>query len=291
MWEESIRANEASMAAAKAYTAKSAPGSHDPAWLHAMDFLTFNYLQLGQDRKAAEMVAERYRVTKLTAERVSIGITLSMIPARYAIERQAWPEAAELELASPIADKYPQAEAVTWFAKGLGAARIRDLESAVRALKRLGELKATLEQTNQTFWIAQTQMQMDAIAAWVALDEQHADEALRLMRSCVDIQERAGRHPAIENRLVSMRQLLGEMLIQLHRYDKAAAEFERSLEEDPNRFRAYYGAAKSYQLSGDAAKSRYYFERLLALTRSADTDRPELYEARMAVSQSEKAVR
>jgi tetratricopeptide (TPR) repeat protein len=134
-------------------------------------------------------------------------------------------------------------------------------------------------------------MQMDAIAAWVALDEQHADEALRLMRSCVDIQERAGRHPAIENRLVSMRQLLGEMLIQLHRYDKAAAEFERSLEEDPNRFRAYYGAAKSYQLSGDAAKSRYYFERLLALTRSADTDRPELYEARMAVSQSEKAVR
>ena len=82
-----------------------------------------------------------------------------------------------------------------------------------------------------------------------------------------------------------MRELLGDMLFQLQRYGEAAAEFERSLEEDPNRFRAYYGAAKSHQLAGDAVKSQYYFDRLLTLAHNADTNRPELREAKMAVSQ------
>ena len=285
MWEESIRANEASMAAAKALTQKTAPGSHDPAWLHAMDFLTFDYLQFGQDHKAAEMVDERYRVTKLTAERVSVGIMLSIIPARYVMERQAWRDAAKLEVTGPIADKYPQAEAITWFAKGLGAARVRAMDSARASLTRLEELKVALEKTNQSFWVAQTQMQIDAIAAWVALGEQPTDDALRLMRSSVETQHRAGHHPALENRLVPVRELLGDMLFQLQRYGEAAAEFERSLEEDPNRFRAYYGAAKCHQLAGDTTKSQYYFDRLLTLAHNADTDRSELREAKMAISQ------
>ncbi len=291
MWDESIRANVASMAAAKALTQKSAPGSHDPAWLHAMDFLTFDYLQFGQDHKAAEMVDERYRVTKLTAERVSVGIMLSIIPARYVIERQAWDEAVKLEVTGPIADKYPQAEAITWFAKGLGAARLRELDTARGALMRLEELKVALDKTKQTFWIAQTQMQIDTIAAWVALGENRPDDALRLMRSSVEIQRRAGRHPALENRLLPVRELLGDMLLELQRYSEAAAEFERSLKEDPNRFRAYYGAAKSHQLAGDTTKAQSYFERLLALAHNADTDRPELREATMALSHREKASR
>jgi len=288
MWEESIRANEASMAAARALTQKTAPGSHDPAWLHAMDFLTFDYLQFGQDHKAAGMVEERYRVTKLSAERVSVGIMLSIIPARYVFERQAWNEAVKLEVTGPIPDKYPQAEAITWFAKGLGAARLRDLDTARSSLNRLEELKVALQKTKQTFWVAQTEMQIDAIAAWVALGEQRTDNALRLMRSSVEIQHRAGRHPALENRLVPVRELLGDMLFQLQRYGEAAAEFERSLEEDPNRFRAYYGAAKSHQLAGDTTRSQYYFDRLLTLAQNADTDRTELREAKLAVSQRAK---
>ncbi|MBX9965710.1 MAG: tetratricopeptide repeat protein [Burkholderiales bacterium] len=291
MWEESIRANEASMAAAKALTLKAAPGSHDPAWLHAMDFLTFDYLQVGQDHKAAEMLEERYRVTILTAERVSVGIMLSIIPARYVIERQAWSAAANLEVTGPIGDKYPQAEAITWFTRGLGAARISDLSSARASLVRLEELKAALEKTKQTFWVAQTQMQIDAISAWIALAELRTDDALRLMRSSVETQRLAGRHPSLENRLVPMRELLGDILLQLQKYDEAAAEFERSLEEDPNRFRAYYGAAKSYRLSGNDERARYYFDRLLTLAASADTDRPELREAKMAVSHRGKVSR
>jgi tetratricopeptide (TPR) repeat protein len=289
MWQESIRANEASMAAAKAAMQKAAQGSYDPNCLHAMDFLTFDYLQLGQDRRAAELVAERYRVSKLTAERASVGIMLSVIPARYVMERGSWAEATKLELAGPIAEKYPQADAITWFAKGFGAARIGQLDTARASLTKLEELKAELEKAKQTFWVAQTQMQIDAVGAWIALNEQRTDDALRLMQSSVEIQHRAGRHPALENRLVPMRELLGDMLLELRKYEEAGAEFERSLEEDPNRFRAYYGAARSYQLAGNVTKSENYFRRLLTLAHDADSDRPELREASIAVINGENA--
>ena len=151
-----------------------------------MDFMTFAYLQLGQDKNALELVEERNRVTKLVADRVSVGIMLSIIPARYAIERQDWRQAAALEPRGPIGDKYPQAEAITWFTRGIGAARTGDLDRARASAVKLGSLKAALEQSNQVFWVAQAQMQIDAVNAWVALAENRNEDALRLMRSAVE---------------------------------------------------------------------------------------------------------
>lgn len=280
MWEESIRANEASMAAAKALTQKTAPGSHDPAWLHSMDFLTFDYLQFAQDRKAAAMVDECRRVTQLSAERLSVGIMLSIIPARYVFERQAWREPSALGVSGPLAGKYAQADAITWFTKGLGAARSGDMDAARESLARLAEIETVLEKSKQAFWIAQTEMQIDAVNAWMALHDDRSDDALRLMQSSVEIQKKAGRHPAIENRLVPMRELLGDMLIRLGRFHEAVAQFELSLQEDPNRFRAYYGVAMAAESAGDKAKARAYFSKLVMLAANADTERPELREAK-----------
>jgi tetratricopeptide (TPR) repeat protein len=289
MWDQSIVANRASMEAAREYGRKNSPGSHDPYELHAMDFMTFAYLQLGQDKHALALVEERNRVTKLVADRVSVGIMLSIIPARYAVERQDWRQAAALEPRGPIADKHPQAEAITWFTRGIGAARTGDLDRARASAVKLGLLKAALEQSNQVFWVAQAQMQIDAVNAWIALAEARNDDALRLMRSAVEIQARAGRHPAIENRLVPMRELLGDMLLAMQRYEEAAAEFEESLVDDPNRFRGYYGAAAAYRLSGSRQEAAAYYAKLLQLTATADTVRPEMAEAQSFVESMKTA--
>ncbi len=289
MWDQSIEANRASMEAARAYGRKNSPGSHDPYELHAMDFMTFAYLQLGQDNDALALVEERYRVTRLVADRVSVGIMLSIIPARYAIERHDWKEAAALEPRGPIAEKYPQAEAITWFTRGVGAARAGELDRARAAVVKLGSLRSALERSNQPFWVAQAQMQIDAVNAWIALAEDRNDDALRLMHSAVEIQARAGHHPAIENRLVPMRELLGDMLIAMQRYQEAATEFEGSLIDDPNRFRGYYGAAAAYRLSGNRQKAAEYYAKLLQLTAKADTVRPEMAEAQSFVDSMKTA--
>ena len=290
MWQESIDSNKASWLVSKDYAEHNWPGASDPVQLHSMDFLVAAYLQTGQDRKAKAIVDERMRITKLAQERLSTQNALNAIPARYALERAAWSEAADLTPVPPDPSKFPQAEAITWFARCVGAARVGERSKAREALAKQEQIRQGLQQGGQPYWAAQTQLHMDACAAWVALRERRTDEALQLMRGAVDLQDKSGRHPSMENRLMPMREQLGDMLIVLKRYDEAAAGFERSLEVDPNRFRGVYGAAKANQLAGNRQKAAMYYSKLLDLTAHADTLRQEAAEAKAVLSASNNAV-
>ena len=205
MWQESIDSNNASWLISKEYAEHNWPGASDPVQLHSMDFLVAAYLQTGQDRKAKAIVDERMRITKLAQERLSTQNALNAIPARYALERAAWSEAADLTPVPPDPSKFPQAEAITWFARCVGAARVGERSKAREALAKQEQIKQGLQQAGQPYWAAQTQLHMDACAAWVALRERRTDEALQLMRGAVDLQDKSGRHPSMENRLMPMQ--------------------------------------------------------------------------------------
>jgi hypothetical protein len=283
MWQDAIRADLASDAAAKNYAFATAPQlaanpAANPARYHSLDFLTNAYLQLAQDERALAIVAQRNAVAELPPEvRYSSHTAFAAIPVRYAIERGAWAEAASLP---PLHTPYPQAEAISWFGRALGAARSQDLDGARRDVEAIVSLRAKLASAQDAYWAEQVDIQAEAARAWLALGELRVDDAIALMRSAAEREDRAEKHVAMENRLTPMRELLGEMLLEAGKPAEAQREFELSLKVVPNRFRSLAGAGRAAALAGDKTQARLHYRQLLVLTKDADSERAALKEAR-----------
>src|SRR4030095_12149729 len=284
MWREAIAADLASDAATKDYAARSAPAANtaaNPARYHSLDFLINAYLQLGQDKKAKAIVDERNTVPQLPGDyRLSGHTAFAAIPVRYAIERGEWSEAAML---TPTSSAYPQAEAITWFGRALGAARSEDPVRARRDVGELARLRAKLADSNDEYWVTQIDMYTQAAEAWIALAEHRPRRALISMRAAADRQDRTEKNVAMENRLSPMRELLGELLLEAGRPDEAQREFDASLQTVPNRYRSLAGAARAAALLHHEQDALTYHQRLLALTQDADSERPEILAARAYV--------
>jgi hypothetical protein len=283
MWQDAIQADLASDAAAKAYAAGLNPGSAlnpamNAARYHSLDFLTNAYLQLAQDKRARAIVDERNSVAELSPDyRYSGHTAFAAIPVRYAIERGAWAEAAALPVPRT---PYPQAEAITWFGRALGAARSGDLADARRDRNEIARLRAELDIAHDAYWTEQLDVQTEAAKAWIALGERRVDEAIASMRAAADREDRTEKNVAMENRLSPMRELLGELLLEAGRPADAQREFELSLVSVPNRFRSLAGAGRAAALAGHRTQARLHYEQLLELTRDADSERAPMQAAR-----------
>ena len=281
MWQDAIRSDLASVDAFDAMSAHadaSVNGIPNPLAFHSLDFLTNAYLQLGQDQRAKAIVDARNSMSGYPASiRYSGHTAFAAIPVRYAIERGAWAEAAALQ---PALTPYPQAEAITWFGRALGAARSCDLAGAQLDLGEIVRLRGQLALAHDSYWIEQLDIQMKAAGAWIELGEKKLDEAIESMREAADREDRTEKHVAMENRLSPMRELLGELLLEAKRPAEAAHEFEFSLRTAPNRFRSLAGAGQAADMSGDRARARIYYQQLVALARDTDSERPALTRAR-----------
>ncbi|HEY7642448.1 MAG TPA: hypothetical protein VH814_22130 [Steroidobacteraceae bacterium] len=282
MWREAIDADLASDAATKAYALRSAAGSANPAAnparYHSLDFLTNAYLQVGLDQRAKAIVDERNSVTELPGTyRLSAYTAFAAIPVRYAIERGEWSQAAAL---TPAPSPYPQAQAITWFGRALGAARSGDAAAARRSVAELAPLRAKLEAAAETYWASQIDIYTLAAEGWIEMAEHHPRKAIASMRAAADREDHEEKNVAMENRLSPMRELLGELLLEAGEPGPAEREFAASLQVVPNRFRSLAGAARAAALLKHEKDARGYYERLLALTQDADSERPAVLAAR-----------
>jgi tetratricopeptide (TPR) repeat protein len=280
MWTESIASNTKSRVVAQAQAAKLWPGAAHPGEPHHLDFTEYALLQLGQEESARQVRDESNAIKKLGFEYLASSTALAAVPARFALERQAWKEAAALE---PRGSQFPQAEAITYFARAMGAARNGDVAAAERDIDGLKELRAALESANQSYWADQTELQMLAASAWVAQAKGDGDRALKLMRAAADLEDNSEKHIAMENRLYPMRELLGDMLLEQQQPGPALQEYETSVVSTPNRLRGLYGAAKAAKDANQPEKAAAYFRRLAELTRDADSDRIEIKEAKASL--------
>ena len=283
MWQEVINSDLASDAQTMAYTARISPQAasdpaKNPARYHSLDFLTNAYLQLGQDQQAKHIVDARNSVPEFLATfRYSGHTAFAAIPVRYAFERSAWAEAAALAIPKT---PFAQAEAISWFGRAVGAARNGELAKAKDAVDHLRALKDTLDRANDEYWAGQVAIQELASKAWIVLVEGHKGEAIAGMRQAADLEDRSGKHVAMENRLSPIREMLGELLIEAQEPAQALKEFETSLRNNPNRYRSFAGAARAADRAGDMAQARSYYEKLVTLTGNADTARPDLIAAK-----------
>jgi hypothetical protein len=285
-WQASIEANLASVRASRE---QYSPGE----LLHALDYLEYAYLQTAQDRSAHGVLdqmqtAGRYvggwrsyapeSIFRYVIRRADPGpaFVLAAIPARYALEREAWTQARELEV--DTAPEAPQTDAITRFARALGFARSGDPASAWREVAELEKLHAELVAKNDVYWAKQVAIQSLAASAWASHAEGRQDDALSLMRSAAAEEDGTEKNAITPGPLKPAREQLGELLLELNQPALALKEFKATLLQEPNRFRAVFGAAHGARLAGDSGAHGYY-RQLLSICKNAD-GRPELEEAR-----------
>ena len=275
MWQKSIVSNLSSVKVANEYAAAAKMDGTLAGVPHSYDFMAYAYLQLGQDAKAKALIDESAAIKKVIGP-VSAGNTArAAVPARYYLERQDWQGAAQLQnMSLPFAP----AEAITHFARAMGAARSGDVAAAQADVEKLKALRASLEKADQSYWAGQVEVQVLGAQAWIAQGQGNRDEALKFMRAAADLEDSSEKHVAMENRLYPMRELLADMLMEQGQAAFALTEYEASMKNAPARLRGFYGAAKAAEAVGDRKKATAYFSSLARLTRNADSGRAELRE-------------
>ncbi len=267
MWRESIDSNIASVQTAQAWIAKTKPGATAFDALHAMDYLEYAYLQTGQDAKAREIVDGVAKVTSFDVPQFAAGYALAAIPARHALERRAWKEAAVLT-AQPATfpwAKYPYAKAIVHFARAVGGARAGDLETARRDVAALGEIQAGLAGQKGFDWATQVEIQRRAAAGWLARAEKKDADALALLRSAADLEDSTDKHPVTPGSILPAREQLADLLSELGQPAAALTEYEASLRSAPARLNSYDGAAHAAERAGKKQEAKAFHERLVAL--------------------------
>jgi tetratricopeptide (TPR) repeat protein len=273
-WKESIASNAASIKAAKA----DKEGSEQ---LHAMDYMVYADLQLARDREARAVIDEMVLATNYSPDTLGGPFALAASPARSVVERGDWKGAAELQV---HASKFPQAMAITHFARALGAARSGHPDAATADVAKLAELRDKLVEAKDTYWSQIVDIQRQIAAAWQLDAEGKHDEALKLMSAAAAAEDKTEKAPVTPGPLAPARELYGDMLLARGMAAEALAAYEATMAKEPNRYNGFAGAAKAAQALGDKAKARTYYEKLIALTADSNSDRPELAAARQFVA-------
>lgn len=279
LWSLSAEWNQRSAEAAKK---QSKPGELSLHYIHAMDYLIYAYLQKVQDQKALDTLVTVNNVEKYQDSFAS-AYGIAAAQARYSLELRQWEKAANLKLRTHSTfpwDKYPGFEAITHFARGLGAGRSNDITKARASIKELDRLYGLTKKAGQDYWAVLVDSQRNTVAAWAAYSEGMTDNALQLMKKAADLEDSVDKHPVTPGAVLPARELLGDMLVLADKYEEAIDAYETSLLISPNRFNSLYGAGYAAESAGDTPKAKFYYTKLIELASDADNDRSSLLRAK-----------
>src|SRR6266700_1598534 len=285
LWDDAIVSNHRSVAAARQFEEERHLNALWDQRGHAWDYLVYAYLQQGRDGEAKRVVDEAARVTAgYPVGSLTNAYALAAIPARYALERGAWAEATQLVVRP--APEWRAAEAITRFARAIGAVRTGDTTLArveIRALAEIDSAEAAAGGLH-TYWSGQVRIQRLAAGAWLARAAGDGADAVRQARAAADLEDGTQKHPVTPGAVLPARELLGDLLLELGRPAEAAQAYAASLAQQPSRARSLLGAAQAAQLGGDAVTARARYQDYLTQMQKGDGTRAELAVARAALS-------
>jgi tetratricopeptide (TPR) repeat protein len=290
LWPEAISSNLDAHAAARAFAARNRMAGAWDEQLHAMDYLAYAYLQRAQDKRAAGVLAELNNIYKVEPPNFKVAYAYTAIPARYALERHQWNEAANLTLPSGelkdfLLQRFPWARAHLHFARAVGAARSGDVASAEREVEEIAKINQALSEVEGEYdWAKQVEIERQVAAAWWKYAAGDHEESLQMLRAAADLDDATEKHPVTPGALLPAREQLGELLLELKQPAAALQEFETSFRSTPKRFNGVYGAARAARLAGNEKAARSYYSTLLEIAREADSPRPEIEEAKAFLS-------
>jgi predicted Zn-dependent protease len=273
-WKESVASNTASARSAKA-------GKEPTDQLHAMDYMVYAHLQLAQDKEARAVIDEMVEVKGLNPAVRGGFYAVAASQARYMIERNDWNGAAGLQV-QPT--RFAYVDAITHFARALGAARTGKLDDARADIARLAELRDKLRDAKDAYWSEQVDIQWQIATAWLLYAENKPDEALATLKTAADAEDKTEKSIVTPGPLTPARELYGTMLLERGKAADALAQFEATLGKEPNRFNAFAGAANAAERLGDKMKARAYSEKLVALANGEGSNRPAVARARQLLA-------
>ena len=283
LWQESINTNINSASSAICYAESVNPEARWTHEIHAVDYMVYAYLQLGDNKNAMEQLKEMQGVkTVFPKDHFASSYALIAMPIRMALENKNWEGAANLDL--PTIDfpweKFPWEKSMMHFAKALGNSHIGNISLAENELNNLQVLHKNLVDAKDTYKSGQVNIQIHAAQAWINLAKGNKTEALSSMKLAAKLESETSKHPVTPGEVLPAGELLGDMLLALNNPQEALEAYEVNLKGHPNRFNSIYGAAVASKLSGDNDKAKLYFEYLIELTKHVKSDRPELVEAK-----------
>jgi tetratricopeptide (TPR) repeat protein len=276
-WKESVATNKRS-----AEEAEKVGGTSDA--LHAMDYQGYAYLQMGMDAQAKDVLDHAMKVATMANTTVGAAgagpntFATAAIPARYAMERQQWADAAKLE--PRPAPNTPYTEAITHFARAVGAARSGTPAAAAADIARLKALVEREKEMKDAYWAEIVDIQRRGAEAWVMFAEGKKDEGISAMMAAADAEDKTDKAAVTPGPLAPAREMLGYMLIEAGRHHDALAAFEAVMKKEPNRFLALWGGAQAAEKLKQTAKAKRYYQQIVTICKDAGNERPELAHAR-----------
>jgi tetratricopeptide (TPR) repeat protein len=283
LWQQSIDSNVAAHAAAIAYVRKtSAPGAYDGETVHTMDYLEYAYLQTAQDHQAKQVVDELLSFRHGDNPNLGMSYAVAAIPVRFALERRDWQTAASLsppQIGYPL-ERFPWAGAMISFARSLGLARTGDTAGAEVEIANIKSSEDSLREAKDAYWANQVEVLRLGAAGILAHVQGDDKKAVELARAAADLDATMDKHPATPASVLPARELLADLLLELNQPAAALTEYREVLRTDPHRFRSILGEARAAKQSGDTAAAHDAYQKLVALSKPAGPERPELAEAK-----------
>jgi len=282
LWDESIKSNIYSASAAQCYAQEV---EMDGVWaneLHAMDYLVYAYLQKGDNSNAIAQYEYLKTIHDINPHNIrAIVYPFAAIPVRLALENRQWEVAANIELHDSEVDwdKFPWQKSIYHFGRALGAAKIKDYEMAEKEIEVLKSLRTQLLDSEENNYANQVQIQIKTCEAWLGFSRGKELESLQTMKEAADMEDKTDKHGVTPGEVLPARELYGDMLFVMNRFEESLEAYELGLKSRPNRFNSIYGAAVSANRIGDDEKAMRYFEMLIVLTEGSNSNRPEIVEA------------
>jgi len=289
LWDRSISSNHDSTSSATEYTRRAQLSGHYDEGLHSIDYLMYALLQTARDVEAAQLLDELRAIGKANNQNFKVAYTYAASPARYALERRQWAEASETAL---LPNDFPWhefgwARSIHHFARGIGAARSGQIDLARQELQEIHEIAAELPGDTLPYWREEVFVHADALSSWVALLNGDSETALELASAAAAREDSVDKHPVTPGEVLPARELFADMLLEVDRPSEALDQYQIVLEGSPNRANALLGAARAADQLDSRATAAKYYGQLLDQSKSSDTDRDSLREAREFVAATE----
>lgn len=287
-WDEVIDWNRR---AASAALAQPAGPNGEYVWdeyPHAIEYLTYAQLQRGDDRAALRSIDEM-RDTPDLQPTFKTAFHLSSTRARYALERRDWSEAVELPVRTPEDlewERFPWPEAITWFARGLGAAHLDDLDVAGESLQHLVQLRDVARRSGEEVYAGPIEILRLELSSWMALAGGQSQLAIESMLEAAELERRIPKHPVTPGAILPAGELLGDLYLQLEMPEAAHGAYQASNESIPGRFNTILGLARANARLGERDRARQLYRELIDLTVDGST-RGALSEARQFLEGTE----
>jgi len=248
MWNESVGSNQAARQAAR---------EHDDVdeELHAMDYLTYAYLQLGRSEDAAAVVADLNKMSGLQGLNFKVGYAATAMPVRLAVERRKWADAAASEAST---NAPPEVAAVAVWARAIGLARLGRLDDATAEVKQLTAAEVRLRNGGNKYWADQVTIQIAEANAWIEMARGNVTSARKQLSEAADLEDSIEKLPLTPGPIVPAREQYADLLLELKQPNEALSQFEPSLQQSPGRRNALVGASRAAELSKNQEKSEFY---------------------------------